>query len=262
MAKRAGKCAWKFLIAALFAAPNFSSPPAFAYESLFRPFTYLSVPQLYRKADFFGGIDAADETMFAWTGVTYAPHGTLLEDGWRVRFMGGAGRYSYRTSIVPGGINDANIYSAELLAGYRKTFDNIFGRKVYVGVFAGVNYEDQILVFADPFNRAQGSEAGIKATIEFYSRIAQNYIVTAFATASTVHNKYHAKTTLLYELNEMWAFGGEVATMGDARYFEHRAGLAGSFTWQRKIFVLSAGSLDNSGRGSGLYTTLSIYSPF
>lgn len=262
MAKRAGKCAWKFVGLGWLAVAIASACPANAYENLFRPFSYLSIPHLHQKVDFFGGVDIADAVSFAWAGATYAPLGTLAEDGWRVRFMGGAGRYTYRTSIVPGGINDANVYAAEVLGGYRKTFDNIFGQKAYVGVFAGAAYEDQMLLYADPFNPAQGSEAGVKATAEIYSRISQNYILTAFATASSVHNKYYAKSTLLYELNETWALGGEVATMGDARYTEHRAGLAGSLTWRRKIFVLSAGALDNSGRGTGAYATLSIYSPF
>lgn len=233
-----------------------------AYEQLFRPFTDLSIPHLHEKADFFGGIDAARATTFAWAGATYAPAGTLAEDGWRVRFMGGAGRYSYQASIVPGGINDANAFSVELLGGYRKTFDDVFGSRLYAGVFAGAHYEDQILDFPDPFNPARGSEAGIKASLELYARIRQDYVATAFATASTVHRKYHAKLTLLRELNGQWGVGGEIATMGDARYSEYRAGLAASFTWRRKIFMLSAGALDNSGRGSGAYTTFSVYSPF
>ncbi len=263
MPKHAGKYAIKVMLAATIAAPSFHADAARAYEQLIRPFaSHLSIPHLRERADFFGGIDGAKAVTFAWVGATYAPAGTLAEDGWRLRFMGGAGRYSYQTAIVPGGINDANLFSVELLGGYRKTFDNLFGSTLYAGAFAGVHYEDQILAHADPFNQARGSEAGIKGSLELYSRLWQRYIATAFGSASTVHRKYYAKAALLYELNETWAFGGEAATMGDARYSEHRAGLAASFTWRRKIFVLSAGALENSGRGTGAYTTFSVYSPF
>jgi hypothetical protein len=148
-----------------------------------------------------------------------------------------------------------------MLGGYRKTFDNIFGTKLYVAAFAGVLYEDQILHLPDPFNRAQGNELGIKGSLEFYTRVWERYIVTGFATAASVHNKYYAKGTVLRELNETWGIGGEFAAMGDVRYSEFRAGLAGSFTWQRRIFMLSIGALENSGRGNGIYTTFSVYSP-
>jgi hypothetical protein len=262
MAKRASRCACRFLFVASIAAANVLAFPASAYERVLRPFTYPAIPHLHQKADFFGGIDLANAVTFAWAGATYAPAGTLIEDGWRIRFMGGAGRYTYRTPIVPGGINDASVYTAELLGGYRKTFDNIFGQRVYAGAFVGVNYEDQVLAMPDPFNPTQGNEAGVKASLELYSRIAQHTILTAMASASTAHNKYYVKAALFYELNALWSIGGELATMGDARYSENRAGLAASLTWRGKILTLSAGTLDNTGKGSGAYTTLSVYSPF
>ncbi len=240
-------------------------PLLFAYGEMMRPLNYLrgrASPYFDRKTDFFGGIDAARATTFAWMGVTYAPLGVLAEDGWRVRLIGGAGLYSYHTQIVPGGVNQANVFSGEVLGGYRKTFDGLLGQRVYAGLFAGLHYEDQMLFFSDPGNPAQGSEIGIKATLELYSRIQERYIASAFASVSSVHNKYHAKATLLYELNETWGIGGELALLGDARYNEQRAGLVGSLTWQKKVFALSAGFLDNSGRGDGGYITLSVYSPF
>ena len=240
-------------------------PLLFAYGELMRPMHYLrgrANPYVLEKADFFGGIDVAKANTFAWAGVTYAPFGKMAEDGLRVRFMGGAGLYSYRSAIVPGGINDVNVFSGELLGGYRKTFNNVFGQTVYAGAFAGINYEDQLLHLADPFNPTRGAEAGLKGSLELYSRVWRRYIVTAFGSASSVHGKYYAKGSLLYELNQTWGFGGELAAMGDRRYTEHRAGLVASFTWQQKVFALSAGALENSGRGEGAYMNFSVYSPF
>jgi hypothetical protein len=272
MAKRASKCAIQiFFAAALVAATGAPvsaqhfQPIFYAYDQLVRPWKYLqgrASPYFDRKTDFFGGIDAAKVTTNVWMGVTYAPFGTLAEDGWRARFKGSAGFFSYKNSMLPGGINEANAFSAEVLGGYRKTFSGVFGQTLYVGAFAGFEYEDQILALDDPSNPARGSEAGIKGSIEIYSRLWERYIATAFASASTVHNKYHAKAQVFYELTEMWALGGEIATLGDARYDEYRAGLAGALTWQKKIITLSAGFLDNSGRGQGGYLTLSVYSPF
>ena len=280
MEKRASKRAVHVLLAAAaIAAANPSpvsaqiyEPLLFAYGQLQRPLKYMRGrmnPYMDRKTDFFGGIDAAKATTFAWMGLTYAPMGVLAEDGWRVRFIGGAGLYSYRTSVAPGGINDASAFSGEILGGYRKTFENIFGQTLYVGAFAGLHYEDQILVYSDPSNPARGSEAGIKGSLEAYARVWERYIGTAFVSVSSVHNKYHGKLAALYELEETWslrgerwAFGGEIAALGDARYNEERAGLVSSLTLDKKIISLSAGVLQNSGRGDGTYVTLSVYSPF
>lgn len=256
------------VIATASAAPvsaQFYEPILFAYGELTRPLNYMrgrASPYFDRKADFFGGIDAAKATTFAWMGVTYAPIGMLAEDGWRVRLMGGAGKYSYQAAVAPGGINYAHTFSGEVLGGYRKTFRNVFGQTLYVGVFAGLHYEDQILVYSDPANPARGSETGIKGSFEVYARVWERYIGTVFASASTVHKKYHGKTAILYELTDRLALGGEIAAMGDARYSEERAGLVGSLTWNKRIVTLSAGALQNSGRGDGSYVTLSVYSPF
>lgn len=272
MGNRAGIRAIQALAVAVFACASatpssaqFYEPLLFAYGELSRPVTWMRGrmnPYIDRKTDFFGGIDAAKATTSVWMGVTWAPMGMLAEDGWRVRLIGGAGRYSYQTSIVPGGINDASAYSGEALGGYRKTFGNVFGQKLYAGAFVGLHYEDQSLALDDPSNPARGGEIGIKGSLELYSRIHDRYIASAFASLSSVHDKYHAKASLLYELNEMWALGGELAALGDARYNEERVGLAGSLTWQKRIFALSAGVLQNSGRGDGTYLSFSVYMPF
>jgi len=246
-------------------AAQIYEPLLFAYGEMTRPLNYLrgrASPYFNRKTDFFGGIDAANSTTSVWMGVTWSPIGILEDDGWRIRLKGGAGHYTYATPVSPEGTNNANSFSGEVLGGYRKTFDNIFGQRLYVGAFAGLHYEDQILAYDDPENPSRGSELGIIGSVELYMRISQRYIATAFVTASSVHSKYHLKGTLLYELNPTWALGGEIATLGDARYDEQRAGVAVALNWRNRIVSLSAGFLDNSGRGNGNYLTLSVYSPF
>ncbi|HMN50584.1 MAG TPA: cellulose biosynthesis protein BcsS [Xanthobacteraceae bacterium] len=250
MLHRARKLAWQSRVAATLAATLYLSSLAQGGEIDI-------LPKLNGRADFFGGIDGAKDTYFAWSGVTYAPAGRLDEDGFRVRIAGGAGTYRYRTGNVPGGVNDVNVMSGELLGGYRATYG-----KVYFSGYLGFHIEQQMLALPDPFNPTAGTEAGIKGSIEVYTRLWDSYVVTGFASASTVHRKYNARATLLRELDERWAFGLEGGALGDARTSELRAGLTGVLTWQRKIFALSAGVLDNSDKGTGAYATLSVYSPF
>lgn len=246
---RAGAC--QQLFAAMAAAVGFlvATPVEAAELHL--------VPQFRDRLDFFGGIDGASDSMFAWSGLTYAPRGRLDEDGFRIRVAGGVGIYRYRTGNVPGGANEAGVMSGELLGGYRRTF----GRAIVSG-YLGFHIEEQRLRAPDPSNPTAGTEAGIKGTIDVYSRLWAHYVATAFATGSTVHGKYNIRGAFQREFNERWAAGLETAFLGDARANEVRVGPVVSLTWHRKIVALSAGFLDNSDKGSGGYGTLSVYSPF
>lgn len=251
MADRARGRACRIYCAAILAA-LILLPPAPAHSAEISIF-----PVFAKRADFFGGIDATRDSTFAWSGMTFAPRGRLDEDGFRVRLTGGTGMYRYRTGNVPGGINEADVVSGEILGGYRHAFG-----PVIASAYLGIAYEDQRLRAADASNPTQGSETGIKAAFDLYVRLWSHYIATAFVTGSTVHNKYHARATFLRELNERWAVGVEGGALGDARSSETRAGLVGTLTWRGKIFALSGGFADNSDKGGSSYATLSVYAPF
>jgi hypothetical protein len=206
---------------------------------------------------FFAGGDIASDSAFGWSGFTAAPIGFLEEDGWRLRVAGGGGRYRYRTDNVAGGVNEANVMSGELMAGYR--FSSGSGS---VTLYAGAHIENQILAAPDAGHAAQGTEAGIKVAAEFYRRFTPNLFGLASASVSSVHDSYQARAALAYEISETVAFGVEAAINGDERYDEPRAGVLVQTTFGRTSLSLSGGILSNSDKGDGLYGTLSVYAVY
>jgi hypothetical protein len=202
---------------------------------------------------FFSGADIASDSAFGWAGTIGAWNGSLDEDGWRLRVMGGAGRYRYRTGAVAAGVNDADVRSGELMLGYRTTFGDLNAT-----VWFGGHVENHSLHLPDPGHSTQGIEAGVKAAIELYHRFASDSFLTASASASTVHDSYQLRLTMGREVSTL-AFGLEAALLGDARYREPRAGIFVQSTLGRSTIALSAGYLSNSDKGGGAYATLSVH---
>lgn len=241
--------------AAIAAASSFSTT-LLAGDAPIRP-DAPSTPSPRDRLFFFAGGDVARDSHFAWAGLTGAPQGLLHEDGARIRVMGGVGRYRYRTSAVPGGVNEGHVSSGEILFGFRHALG-----PAIVTAFLGLHVENQRLAAPDPGHPAEGTAAGIKAAIELYARLTPASFITASASASTVHASYHARGTYGRELSSRLAYGIEAALNGDVRYVEPRVGLFVQIAYQRTTVALSGGYLSNSGKGGGSYASLSIYAPY
>ena len=216
-----------------------------------------SSPSPRDRVFFFAGGDISRDAHFAWSGVTGAPQGLLHENGARIRVMGGAGRYRYRTAAVPGGVNEGHVTSGEILFGFRQVVG-----PASVTAFLGAHVEDQRLAAPDPGHPTQGTSAGIKAAIELYARLTPASFITASASASTVHASYHARGAYGREHSSRLTYGIEAAVHGDARYVEPRIGLFAQLTYGRTTVALSGGYLSNSDKGGSAYASLSIYAPY
>ena len=212
---------------------------------------------LTRRLFFFAGVDIARDTTFGWSGIVVAPLNRLDEDGTRIRIFGGYGRYRYNTGAVPGGINTGQITSGELLIGRRIAFD-----AVTLVAYAGAHVEHHALQAPDPSNPVAGTSAGLKALLEIHWRALQNFVATVSLSASTVNRSYTARASLVREFQPRLQLGIETATSGDARYSELRAGVLLRTKLAPAELTLAAGMLSNSDKGSGAYTTLSLYAPF
>ena len=209
------------------------------------------------RAFVFGGVDASRNSTFAWAGATAIPFGTLVEDGFRLRAMGGFGRYTYRTSATADGRNSGTISSGELMAGYRKSFD-----ATVVTGYLGLDVKHYSLQDADPGNRETGTHAGIKAAIELYTRTAASWFVTAYGNISSVFGSYSLRAALHHELTPGFALGVEGALLGDRRYDEQRAGVVATLTLPKSSLTMAGGVATSADNGTGAYTTISAYAPF
>ncbi len=98
--------------------------------------------------------------------------------------------------------------------------------------------------------------------LEIHWRALQNFVATASLSASTVNRSYTARASLVHEFQSAFQAGIEAAAFGDARYSELRAGVLLRTRLAPAELTLAAGMLSNSDKGSGVYTTLSLYAPF
>lgn len=209
------------------------------------------------RAFLFGGVDAGQSSGFVWTGITAIPFGTLGDDGLRLRAMGGAGQYEYRTSAVASGTNKGTITSGELLVGYHKSF----GATVLTS-YVGLDAKNYSLKNPDPANPESGSRTGVKAAIELYTRTAPDWFVTAYGNISSVFQNYSARAAVHYELTPGFALGAEGGLLGDERYDEQRGGLIATITFAKSSLTVAGGIARSSDNGTGAYTTLTLYTPF
>jgi hypothetical protein len=212
---------------------------------------------LANRLYFFGGIDIARDSAFGWAGLVTAPLGALDQDGFRVRVFAGHGRYRYRTGAVAMGVNTGVNWSGELLVGYRLAFDS-----TTLVAYVGSHVAHYSLAFPDPSNPVVGNRVGLKALLELHSRAFQPLIVTASLGASMVYHAYALRAAIAREISSLWQIGIEGAAFGDARYLETRFGPIARLSLLRYEITLAAGILSNSGKGRGVYSTFSLYSPF
>lgn len=217
----------------------------------------LTPPALKDRLFAFGGVDTARDSTSAWIGLVASPMANLGDNGPRIRLMGGYGRYSYKTAIVPGGINDGEYTSGEFMLGWRHDISGVI-----VTTYVGAHVEHHSLANPDPGNRASGTETGIKGIVELFARPAPGWIASANASLSSVYTSYSMRAMIAREINSKLLLGFEAALLGNERYHEPRAGLAAQMLWGGRILSLAAGALDNSDKGSGYYLTTSLFVPF
>ena len=246
-------------VAAVIAAMSVFCPALHAGD---RPIELIEIdftppPPQRDRLFFFSGGDIARGSRFVWAGLVAAPLGYLRDDGLRIRVVGGGGRYRYRTSAVPGGINDALLVSGEILLGYRHAIGS-----TAITAYLGAHVESQLLAEFDPGHRAQGVATGIKAAAELYTRLSPDAFAAVSVAASTVHAKYQARGAIGREYPK-----GFCARRRDGG--ARRRSLRGAarrhvayFTYKRTVFTLSGGYLSNSDKGGSPYATLSVYAPY
>ncbi len=214
-------------------------------------------PALRERMFAFGGFDVAKDSSSVWMGLVASPMQRMDQDGPLLRIMGGYGRYSYKTSTVPGGVNDGEYTSGEFMLGWRHDFS-----RVIVTAYVGAHMENHTLANPDPGNKTAGTETGVKGIVEVFTRPAQEWIASASASISSVYTSYSLRGLIAREVNPKLTLGLEAALLGNERYHEPRAGIAANIMLSRNILAMSAGALDNSDKGSGAYFTMSLYAPF
>lgn len=125
-----------------------------------------------RSELFAGGAFSGDE-WYVYSGLTQSLFDGITRDGWRVRAVGGYGRYHYRGFLnINGKATEVPVTGTQLvtegLLGYQIQWGPMIGK-----VFAGISAQTHILDPVDIRNVKQGQSYGAKLVGETWWNIGQ-----------------------------------------------------------------------------------------
>lgn len=208
----------------------------------------------------FSGASVADDSYYFYSGVRAALSGDITKSGLIAGVTSGSGLYRYASGVTPGGTIAGRFVLVEATGGYQWSAPQ-FG----FAVMAGARYEDHRLSAPDPGNRVQGDEAGLAGLAELWARPVPGWMVTAGASATSVFGGYHVRASLARKLpfgTDLYA-GIEAALMGNDEYRQTRAGvMVSGVDIGIATLSASAGLVDDSETGDGVYGTLGAWGMF
>lgn len=199
-------------------------------------------PVKARHFETWAGAEASDNVWLLYSGMTFAPFGSIRTDGLRVRFVGGYGEYTYsgrRPELNPAytGNGDepmiltptksfrASVQFAEALIGYQWQFGELT-TKAFIGL-SSINHDirpgDKFMIPADPaepdtgstrtisFNRASGHEIGLSGALEFWLNLGPDAYASLDLAWSDAHLTRSVRTRIGHDIFSNLSAGVEAS---------------------------------------------------
>lgn len=178
-----------------------------------------------------GGSSGAD-SWYLSTGGMYAPAGSVLEDGWRLRLQIGTGRYSYdSTQATNTGADEVtfvgNVMEVEALVGYQLRIGPAV-TKLFLGA-AGARHDIAAAapdddVPGDPDNPLDGTHMGAAAVAEAWIDLTPQLWLSADADYRQAAATYQVGLAAGWRLLPWLSLGAEARMNGHEGYEDLRAG--------------------------------------
>jgi len=211
------------------------------------------------------GAEAYRHAWSVYGGATLALFGSIQEDGWRLRVLGGQGAYRYQsqrwtgTGTVPVTLQ-GTVTFADLLVGYHRQLGPLT-----LKVFAGVSTSDHDL--ADPEARVRGRAWGGKGVLEAWWNITELAWLSADLSLASMHHDYASRLRLGWRLLPELSVGLEAGAVGNVDCDIGRAGGFLRYEWDGGEVSLSGGWASDGMRGDrdgtqGPYAVLSVLTRF
>jgi hypothetical protein len=199
------------------------------------------------------GLDASLDSQYGYAGAAYAFSNDLDSDGVMARIGFGGGQYETDGSDS----QEVDHYDLDLMLGYHLNID-----RMVVSLYAGGDFNDHNN--ADPDADIRGPQLGVKAQIEAYAPLGDDFYVAGFANYSTAFNTFDVSAKLEYRASEGFAIGPEAAALGCEGFDQVRAGIAAAFRiGEVTELAPSAGAAWKFDEGDyGLYGGLNLYRRF
>jgi Cellulose biosynthesis protein BcsS len=194
-----------------------------------------------QQYEFSAGAQVATHAWSTYSGLTVAPFGSMLEDGLRLRVVGGYGAYSYSGLRPVGGgsqlfkFNGTSSFG-DLLIGYHQQLGPLT-LKVYAGGMA----TNHVLSPVDPDAEVIGPGFGAKVAIETWWTISELAWSSLDLSYGTVHESYASRLRVGWRLTPPVSVGLEAAAVGDTDGDSGRLGSFVRYEWDGGELSASAG---------------------
>lgn len=204
------------------------------------------------------GAEATPDVWSIYAGATWAPFGSVREDGWRMRSASGMAVYRYRTTIEGERFRIYGVTGfADALAGYQATFGALT-----VKAFAGVNADGHALRPDDPGNPVDDGKIGGKAVLETWLNLGTSDWVSLDLSAASAHQAYYSRLRVGHRLVPMLSVGIEGGAFGNEKSDYGRGGGFIRYEWDRGEVSASGGVTGDIAKPTTPYATLVYLSRF
>lgn len=204
------------------------------------------------------GAEATPNVWSLYSGVTWAPAGSVREEGWRLRIASGIGAYRYRTFIDG---TRYRIYGVtgfgDALGGYHASLGALT-----VKAFAGVTYDGHALRPDDPANPVDDGKVGGKAVLETWLNLGPADWVSLDLSAASAHQAYYSRLRIGHRLIPQLSVGLEGGAFGNEKTDNGRGGGFIRYEWDRGELSASGGLTGDIAKPTTPYATLVYLSRF
>ena len=204
------------------------------------------------------GGEATANVWSLYSGLTWAPLGSIREDGLRVRLAGGAGRYNYN-AVIDGErtkVLGASSFG-DLLVGY-----HVSNGPLTVKAFAGASFDGHLLTPFDPANPVSNRMIGAKAVLEAWLNIGDADWAALDLSWSSAHDSYFSRLRLGHRLGPSLSIGPEGGAYGNRASNNGRAGGFVRYEWDGGEVSASGGVTGDIAKPATPYATLVYLSRF
>lgn len=205
--------------------------------------------QALQRVELWSGAEAFHRVWSLYGGGSFAPFGSIREDGLRVRAIAGYGDYGSGT-----------VSFADLLIGDHRQFGSIT-----VKIFAGLTVANHD---ADhPLSAPQGAGLGGKAVLEAWWNITDRTWASADLSWGSLHNTYGSRARLGWRLSPEFSIGFEGGSAGSLDTDIARVGGFARYEWANGEASVSGGLAIDGPRSDweashGAFGTFSVLTRF
>ena len=206
--------------------------------------------------EIWAGADAFRQVWSLYAGGTYAPFGSVRQDGFRVRAVAGYGAYRYSSARWTGLATQqvqfhGSIAFADLLAGYQQQMGPLT-----IKILGGLTIADRSV--DDPDASNLGSRVGGKGVFEAWWNVTDQVWASLDLSWSTLDSVYGSRARVGWRWWPQLSVGVEGGAAGNWDYDTARVGAFARYEWTTGELSVSGG-VSGDGPSNGF---VDVHGPF